>query len=108
MQRIDIRMENDVITDYFKRISPNIIPNQQNNNANMSNYIYNWDPNNTDTMNKMNKLGKNFDNWVDLMSLSVKSNSERSELLLQNSKIPTKEVNSNINFKNLMEDVADQ
>lgn len=71
----------DVINEYFKKVtlSHNDLhpeePYDENltKKMNMSSYINNFEP-------KFHKLGKNFDNWVDLMNLSVKSNVERSEI----------------------------
>ena len=74
--RVDIRMEDPTIASYFKRVAVDVwggnsSQSMSTRDQGFSTYITN--PNRNNSMIDVNKLKKNFDNWIDLQSLRLKT-----------------------------------
>jgi hypothetical protein len=105
--RVDIRMEDPTIASYFKRVAAEIreVSSPQSTstrNEGFSTYITNFDRNNS--MINVNKLKKNFDNWIDLQSLRLKTPFERKTDNSSQTDLDQKE--SGASFQQLIQDVT--
>jgi hypothetical protein len=105
--RVDIRMEDPTIASYFKRVAAVIREGSSpqstsTRNEGFSTYITNFDRNNS--MINVNKLKKNFDNWIDLQSLRLKTSFERETESSSQTNVDQKE--SEPSFQQLIQEVT--